>query len=315
LGMKVLRAGLLTTVQDIGRWGFQHLGVPVAGPMDVFSHRLANALIGNDPKAATLEITLAGPELEFLEDRCFVVAGAAFDLYLDDSFINSNRIINVLSGQCLRFGRRRRGARAYLSVEGGIDVPVFLGSRATHTASRMGGFEGRALRDGDVVSFAVLDETRSRGFSKIFDRRNIVPSGGADVRVLRSPNGKMFKTRTIERLFSGRYIVSTESDRMAFRLQGESLSMLVYGEMLSMPTSQGAIQVPRDGTPIVLMADRQTIGGYPVIGNVIDADLPTLGQLVPGDWVRFEECDNETALRAAILKERMLLSQEMDKKC
>jgi biotin-dependent carboxylase-like uncharacterized protein len=314
VGIHVLRGGLLTTVQDLGRWGFQHLGVPVAGPMDVVSHRLANAWVGNRQEAATLEITLVGPELEFSEDGRFVVAGAEFDLFLDGSSVGTNRVINVSSGQRLRFGSRSRGARAYLSIEGGIDVPVFLGSRATHIASRMGGVEGRRLRDGDFVSIGLVEKNCTKKCSDSVHGRNLISSGVTRVRVLLAADRGGFDLGTVERFFSGRYIVSVQSDRMAFRLHGAPLSIVDRSEMLSEATSQGAIQVPRDGMPIVLMADRQTIGGYPVLGNVISADLPGLGQLAPGDRVRFEACDEETALRAVIAQERLLLSQESDRR-
>ena len=314
MGIHVLRGGLLTTVQDLGRWGFQHLGVSVAGPMDVVSHRLANAWVGNRQDAATLEITLIGPELEFSEDGRFVVTGAAFDLFLDGSSVGINRVISVSSGQRLRFGSRSRGARAYLSIEGGIDVPVFLGSRATHIASRMGGLEGRRLRDGDFVSIGLVEKNCTKRCSDNVDGRNSISSGVTRVRVLLAPERESFDPSAVERFFAGRYIVSAQSDRMAFRLHGAALSVVACSEMLSQATSQGAIQVPRDGMPIVLMADRQTIGGYPVLGNVINADLPRLGQLAPGDWVCFEACDKETALRAVILQEKLLLSQESDRR-
>ena len=312
MGIHVLRGGLLTTVQDLGRWGFQHLGVPVAGPMDVFSHRLANAWVGNRQDAATLEITLVGPELEFPESGRFVVTGAEFDLFLDGSSVENNRVVNVSSGQRLRFGSRSRGARAYLSIEGGIDVPVFLGSRATHIASRMGGLEGRRLCAGDFVPIGLVEKNCRRRCSDSVDRRNSISGGVTRVRVILAPERESFDPSTAERFCSGRYIVSAQSDRMAFRLHGSALSIADRAEMLSVATSQGAIQVPRDGMPIVLMADRQTIGGYPVLANVISADLPRLGQLAPGDRVCFEACDKETALRAVILQERLLLSQESE---
>src|SRR5438093_726070 len=156
----VIKAGMLTTIQDRGRWGLQAQGVPVAGPMDPCSHRLANALVGNDPDAATLEVTLIGPELEFDDERVIAVAGAEFELTVDRRSVPANAAFVVASGSCLRFGPRAKGARAYIAIAGGVAVPLTLGSRATHLISAMGGLDGRPLRAGDQLPLG--DPMRAR---------------------------------------------------------------------------------------------------------------------------------------------------------
>ena len=305
----VLKAGLLTTVQDLGRWGFQRFGVPVAGPMDLVSHRAANVLVGNAPSAATLEMTLAGPELAFKDDARFAVTGAAFDIRLDSASVPNDTPVRARPGQRLIFGRCRRGARAYLAVAGGIDVPLVLGSRATHLGSRMGGVEGRALRPGDLLPIGPSDtHTGATLRSRLTPRA--LPVGGARVRVLMGPHHPRFAQRSIDAFSRKRYVVTPQSDRMGYRLRGTPLTVLERGDLLSTATPVGAIQVPPLGEPILLMADRQTAGGYPRIATVITADIPVVAQLAPGDWIEFAPCDQATALRALIADERAVLGQE-----
>jgi antagonist of KipI len=287
--LKIVRPGLLTTVQDSGRWGFQSRGVPVSGAMDGYSHQLANMLAGNDNDAATLEVTLLGPQIEFDAPVSFAVAGAEFRLTLDETEVPMNARVEARPGSCLRFGERMRGSRAYLAIGGGIDVPMVLNSRSTHIVSALGGYLGRALRAGDVVPIAekkapgVLFQTDGvRGSLAPF-----LPQAGARVRVIAGADG--------DQLAGKRYIVSTRSDRMGYRLEGPSLSTGRRSEMISSAVPAGAIQVPPGGQPILLMADRATVGGYPVAATVITADLPVAGQLAPGDWIEFAACSFEAA--------------------
>jgi antagonist of KipI len=297
--MKIIRAGLLTTVQDRGRWGFQARGVPHSGAMDTYSHRLANRLAGNGPDAATLEVTLVGPQVEFESAARFVVAGAAFTLTLDGATIQMNECVEALPGSCLRFGERLRGARAYFAVAGGIEVPPVLNSRSTHIVSGMGGYLGRALRAGDVIEKgrAPLPEVP---FPHPL-RENLpsfLPKEGARVRVITGAHGGQLEGK--------RYRISTQSDRMGYRLEGPAIPAGTPAELISSPVPTGAIQVPPAGQPILLMADHATVGGYPIAATVISADLPLAGQLAPGDWIEFEPCSFETADLALRERERTL---------
>jgi antagonist of KipI len=281
--LKIVRPGLLTTVQDSGRWGFQSRGVPVSGAMDGYSHRLANMLAGNEDDAATLEVTLLGPQIEFDSPARFVVAGAEFKLMLDDAAVPMNAGVEAWPGSCLRFGERMGGARAYLAVSGGIDVPKVLNSRSTHIVSALGGYQGRALRAGDVVP---IGARKGPGGQRAFQALSL-PQAGARLRVVAGDGG--------DRLAGKRYVISTRSDRMGYRLEGPPLSSGIRSGMISSAVPTGAIQVPPGGQPILLMADHATVGGYPVAATVITADLPLAGQLAPGDWVEFAACSFEAA--------------------
>ena len=293
----VLRPGLFTTIQDAGRWGYQHLGVPVSGPMDPASHRLANALLGNLPDAATLEATIIGPELRFEQDARIAITGADLQPMLEGTPVVMGSVVRCAPGSVLRFGNRRAGARAYVAVDGGIGVPPVLGSRATHVMSGLGGVAGRALRAGDRVP---LRDRQSSAGGTARDHR-IHEAGSVRLRVMAGPQSESeyADPLALQVLQEMRFIVSPQSDRMGYRLTGSALpTRRDSGEMISDATVVGAVQVPPSGQPILLMADRQTTGGYPQIAVVITADLPLAAQLVPGDSIQFELCSRAEAIAA-----------------
>ena len=295
MGLSILRPGMLTTVQDLGRWGFQSRGVPVSGALDWYSHRLANLLLGNDSAMATLEATLIGPHIRFDAHTTFAVTGAEFRLTLNDAPIDMNRIVEAGSGAILKFGDRVCGARAYIALAGGVDVPEVLGSRATHVLTRMGGFEGRALKAGDVLK---------NGSGGVFGRRAgetlsqplFLPRDSARLRILPADE------RLAGHITSQRFRISPQSNRMGYRLEGAAIAEAPRGELISTAVPTGAIQVPPTGQPILLMNDHATTGGYAIAGTVITADLPLAGQLAPGDWVELDACSIEAA--GAALRER-----------
>jgi antagonist of KipI len=300
----IVKPGLLTTVQDLGRYGHQESGVPVAGPMDVFSHRLANQLVGNNPDAATLEITLLGPELIAEADTTMAIGGAHFDVTCDDRPCPLSSSFAVRKGQRIKFGRIVQGARAYLAVAGGIQTAPVLGSRATHLVSRMGGFDGRALVAGDRVP--VVNDSRTRPQRKS-GGLTLPTNGRALLRVMAGPQADWFQADALKTIAGVSFRISPQSNRMGYRLQGPPLVRVREGELISEPLGIGAIQVPSAGEPILLMADRQTAGGYPKIGYVISADLPLAGQLAPGDFIEFHLCSQQEAIAALIARERQLL--------
>ena len=301
---QVVRPGLQTTVQDRGRWGFQASGVPVAGPMDWFSHRLANLLVGNADDAATLEITLIGPELEFEVAAMIAVCGAEFDVTANGQLIPAATSFAVDKGTRVQFGRRRVGARAYLAIAGGVQTPPVLGSRATHLLTHMGGLEGRALMAGDRVPIhPVASRLPLRRASGI----TLPGQGRARLRLLPGPQADWFESSALRLLTNVSFRVSPRSNRMGYRLEGPPLARAHDGEPISEPVAMGAMQVPAAGEPILLMADRQTAGGYPKIGSVIAADLPLAGQLAPGDFAEFAFCSRQEAAAALIARERPLL--------
>jgi len=304
MSLLVIRPGMLTTVQDLGRWGFQHSGVPVAGPMDSYSHRLANQLLGNEIGAAALEITLIGPELEASEPTTCVVQGARFEATVNGEAVDIARPFVIPAGQRLRFGTRRIGTRASLAVAGGFDVAAEFGSRSTSLVSGIGPFNGCALRAGDVLNVGVS----TRSFAGGAEGRPLrMPEGGACLRVIRGPHDSHFAAAALEQLFTARFTITPQSNRMGYRLEGPPLLHSETADILSDATPIGSLQVPSSGQPILLMADRQTTGGYPKIATVITADLSTAGQLAPGNWIEFRECSRADAI-AALREQEAALS-------
>jgi antagonist of KipI len=294
----VVKPGMLTTVQDLGRRGYQGLGVPVAGPMDWYSHRRANQLLGNDPMAAALEITLIGPEILSEGEVVAIVTGAEFDTAMDGTPISHEQSFTMRSGSRVRFGARRGGARSTLAVRGGFAVPLTFGSRATHLPSSMGGVDGRALRSGDrlPIGDALAREATGRGVAMP------LPRGGTTLRIVEAAHRSRFTDASWKALTTERFVVTPHSNRMGYRLDGPRLEHNRGADLLSEAMPIGAIQVPASGSPILLMADRQTTGGYPTIANVIAADLPLAGQLAPGDGIEFADCSIDDAIAA--LRER-----------
>lgn len=299
--LRVVRPGLLTTIQDLGRWGWQGCGVPVAGPMDPYSHRLANRLLGNDERASALEITLVGPELRAEARAVCAVAGAAFALTVHGRAVEMHKPFVIREGEELRFGERRAGGRATLAIAGGFRFTPVMGSQATSLVSRMGPVP-RALAAGDLLPFDRHAPAAPPGPLSPMG----LPEGGTRVRVLPGPQDALFPSEVRQVLMASRYVVSPQSNRMGYRLDGPPLERVPGPDVLSDATPMGTLQVPPSGQPILLMADRQTTGGYPKIATVITADLPLVGQLSPGDWIEFVSCSRRDAIHALRRREARL---------
>jgi biotin-dependent carboxylase-like uncharacterized protein len=280
--VEVVRAGALTTVQDAGRFGYAHLGVPVAGPIDGPALRRANRLVGNPPGAAGLEITLSGCRLRPRHATIVAVTGAGVSrLRVDGQPAVAGVPVAVPAGAVLDIGPARTGVRTYVAVAGGIDVAPVLGSRATDTLCGLG---PPVLRDGDVlpVGAPTGSPTADRSSPAAHD------SPAADpLRFTAGPRADWFTAAALDTLSAAVYTVSMRSNRVAARLDGPALERAVPGELPSEGLVLGAIQVPASGQPLVFLADHPTTGGYPVIGVVEPADLPRLGQCRPGAAVRF----------------------------
>jgi biotin-dependent carboxylase-like uncharacterized protein len=286
MSVQVLAPGLLTTVQDAGRHGLRHLGVGCAGAIDAYSQQVANLLVGNDAHAAVLEITLAGPRLRFEYAARIALCGADIEAHVGELALPSWRPINLPEQAELAIGHCRRGARAYLAIAGGIDVPHVLGSASTDLRGGFGGLDGRALHAGDRLAIGArridsndvhippwwIDPTPDLDFD-LSALARVLPGSDA--------------TSPPDALFARAWQVSSRSDRQGLRLEGPALELIDTRERISEPVVPGTIQLPPDGQPIVLLADAQTHGGYPRIGHVIAADLPCLAQLRPGETLRF----------------------------
>jgi antagonist of KipI len=299
--LAIVRPGMFTTVQDLGRWGYQSSGVPVSGALDWFAHRLANRLLGNDPGSATLEVTMTGPQVRFEEESVFVVTGAEFQLTLDAAPVPMHEAVQARAGSVLGFGERHRGARACIGVGGGIDVPEVLGSRSTHVLTGMGGYQGRALRAGDVlptgpengsgIRFSQTSRRTDPGTVSLPDRRLRVIAVDAQLTA---------------QITARQARISPQSNRMGYRLEGANVPGAPAGELISTSVPVGAIQVPPGGEPILLLNDHATTGGYAIAAVVITADLPLAAQLAPGDPIEFEVCSLDAADQALREREAVL---------
>ena len=282
--------------------------------MDPVALATANLLVGNGRGAAALEMTLLGPGLRFLAPAQIALCGGDLSAQLDGVPLPVWKTATVQAGQLLSFGRRRSGARVYLAVAGGFDVPKVAGSRSTFLRGKLGGVEGRALRPGDLLSAAVFSASVSRVRR---EERGLLPRDipacdlPAVLRVLPGPHLSHFTEAGCAAFFEDTYTLSPQSDRQGYRLSGPAITRQIPGDILSEPMPVGGIQVPPDGQPILLMADCQTTGGYPLLGVVISADIPRAGQLAPGDNIRFVPVSLTEAAAAAVNVERRLRLLEL----
>jgi antagonist of KipI len=284
----VVKPGWFTTVQDLGRYGHQQYGVAVSGAMDRYSYILANRLVGNRDHDASLELTLKGPELLFQNEAVIAVTGADLTPSMSGIGIPLWTSLLVEAGSRLTFGTRRAGARCYLAIAGGVEMPIVLGSRSTHVASQTGGMKGRTLAQGDIlVSGSPLHHQRETIGRSVPEKLRPVYSTGATLRIVPGPQLSSFSEQALEVLTTNPYRLSSQSDRMGYRLEGPKLAHEGADQWISDGTAMGALQVPPDGQPILLMADRHTTGGYPKLAVVISVDLHLAGQLLPGDTVAF----------------------------
>ena len=299
MSVKVLRPGLLTTVQDQGRHGLQHIGLCPGGAMDPAALALANALVGNPVNEAALEITVIGPELLFEEDSLVAVCGAEFQ-----GGFPHNRPVLAPAGSRYNVGRAIRGARAYLAVAGGFAIGPVLGSRSTYLPGGFGGFKGRSLRHGDVLELKDKDQVKKFESLKNTHGRTVRWSAPPHtlpdrepilVHVLEGQHFASFDSGAARAFFDAVWRIAPDSNRMGFRLAGPVLARAESDEILSGPTCLGTVQVPPNGAPIALMADHQTTGGYPKIAEIASADVARLAQLAPGGKVHFARCTLETA--------------------
>lgn len=290
--LEVNRPGLLTTVQDGGRKNKQVYGVSLSGAMDRFAMRVANLLVGNPEEAPVLEFTFTGPTLRFACDQVIAITGGDFTPMVDGRPVPQWQSLPIAAGSELSLGRCRSGARGYLAVVGGIQVPPVMGSASTFLRGGYGGLEGRPLKAADRLPVADLGPMLPRLGRRLTRRRLapwMIPDYGRSrpVRVIPGPHQEAFLPEALERFWTSGFRISPASDRMGYRLIGPVIKHRGRADILSTYIFPGAIQVPADGQPIVLMADCQVTGGYTVIGAVAGVDLPYLAQRKPGDVLHF----------------------------
>jgi KipI family sensor histidine kinase inhibitor len=295
--VRVVEPGFQSTLQDLGRPGYAHLGVSASGAADALSLRVANWLVGNAEGAAALEMTLTGGTFAFSAPGVIAVAGADFEPVIDGYRIPLWTAIEVRQGQTITCGSTRSGARSYLALRGGLVAAGVLGSASTHITTGLGGLQGRALRSGDLL--AIGEASADPAVERRFPREVANGLLHRDVlRVTRGAQWEWFGDDTWAAMLASTYVVSEESSRMGLRLRGAPLATAQQGSMLTEGVSLGALQVPPDGNPILSFVEHQTTGGYPQVGCVISADLHRVGQLRPRDEVRFEEVSLPEAAEA-----------------
>lgn len=300
--IRVLEGGLLTTVQDLGRFGYQMSGISAAGPMDSRSFHIANLLVDNEENAACLEVTISGPRLEFTAETVFAITGGDLQPFLNEQPVPLYAAVHAHRGDILAFRGLRSGCRCYIAFAGGIDVPIIMGSRSTLVRAGFGGYRGRKLQKGDEFSLtqeiSLLSNMAGRRLpAEDFSQREVT------LRVIMGPQDDRFTERGIETFLSTPYQVTDKFDRMGYRLSGEQIEHRTDANIISDGIALGAIQVPGNGLPIIMTAERQPTGGYTKIASVIGVDMPLLGQRKVGDVLLFRKIDIAEA-QELFIKER-----------
>lgn len=314
----ILGAGLQTTVQDLGRPTHQRAAIPAGGAMDRLACRAANLLVGNAESAAVLETTLIGPAIRFDEETLIGLAGGDLGATLDGTPVPNWHAVLASKDAVLRFAQPRVGCRAYVAIAGGLDVPLVFESRSTYLRAAFGGVEGRALRAGDALrTFAPGPASRAMIAAVAGSQARIARwslgatlrphySDNPSLRIIEGAHAHLLSADSRARLTDGAFRVSASSDRMGYRLEGTALELSAPTELMSEGVAFGTVQLPPGGAPIVLMADRQTTGGYPRIAEVASVDLPLIAQLKPGDSVRFQTISLAGAQRLYLAQEAEL---------
>jgi biotin-dependent carboxylase-like uncharacterized protein len=306
--LKIINSGLLTTIQDYGRVGYGQYGVPAAGVMDRLAMQLANILVDNDRYEAVLEMTMMG--LSFKADGNMAIAITGADMFptVNGKRVNLYETIYLNNGDILECSYAQSGCRAYLAVSGGFDLPKVMGSKSTYLRAKIGGVNGNKIQKGDILKINPKNGKEYFGIRKIPE--DMIPRYKNEItaRVILGPEVDYFTKNGMETFLSSEYVLTDQCDRMGYRLEGPRIEHEKGSDIISNGINFGAIQIPGHGCPIIMMADRQTTGGYTKIANVITVDLPFLAQLKPGDRVKFEKIDIEEAQNLIKKQEKNLLN-------
>jgi len=294
MGIYILRGGMQTTVQDAGRFGYQSQGIGMAGAMDWRSHRLANLLLNNPLDGAVLEFSLVGPQLMFTSGTIIAITGGDFSPTLNGKKLKMHKAHYVGKGDILDFKDCKNGNYGYLAFTNSLAIPELLGSRSTHVATGMGGFEGRALKQGDRLEFSHKAQHLPYFGSRQIDGINIQEKNPI-IRVVLGPQDEMFPESSIQVFLNSKYTVTHETNRMGCRLEGNRIQPKTTSDIISDGIALGSIQVPSSGCPIVLLSDRQTTGGYAKIATVASVDIPKFVQVKAGAKITFQAIAVEEA--------------------
>lgn len=300
----IQKAGILATIQDIGRFGYAQYGVITSGAMDKWSMQVANILVGNQRHEAVIEVTLGQTAMTFHTDAVIAVYGADLQATLNDKSLPLGRPVQIYSGDRLSFGYSLQGCRACIAIRGGINVPAVMNSKSTYLRAQLGGYKGRALQKGDTIH--ITSHTLHTKTKAFYPLRKV----SSTIRVLPHVESQQFTEASQKTFFEYHYTIAHEADRMGYRLEGPSLTRTMPQEILSEAVLEGTIQVTNDGQPVILLADHQTTGGYPRIGQVAAVDIPALAQQKPGDTVQFQPITLENAIKALRIQQQALLRLE-----
>ncbi|MCC9135623.1 biotin-dependent carboxyltransferase family protein [Pontibacter silvestris] len=320
MSIKIEKAGLLTTIQDTGRYGYQKDGIIVSGAMDATALRIANLLVDNNENEAAIEVTLVGPKIRFHENHLIAITGADLAPEIDGEQVQMWRPVYVKAGSLLQFKGPVNGSRAYIAISGSIAIPKVMNSYSTYLRAEFGGLNGKALQAGDVIpckdpATDILALLKKRGLTNsdkafIEVKWKLAPQlypayeENPTIRVVKGTEYELFSESSKSYLWKEKFQITSQSDRMAHRLQGVNLSLQEDTELISSAVTFGTIQVPAQGSPIILLADRQTTGGYPRIAQVITADFSQLAQIQPGKIVRFTEVTLQQAQQLYVKQEQ-----------
>lgn len=321
MSITVLKPGILTTIQDLGRYGYQKYGVIVSGAMDMYAMRLSNIIVGNEENEGVLEITLIGPSLNISKGNLISITGANLCPTINGKKVPMGRPIYLNEDCVLNFGQCISGCRCYLAVAGGFDIPVFMESKSTYLRAKLGGKDGRTLQKDDVLEIGNKSELSLNITKKLeqFSKKEsfVAPkwymknfmTQNYDAAVIRVFEDRQFKNvskQSINEFFNSSFSIDTKSDRMGYRLNGPKIKFKESIEMISEEVSFGTIQIPPDGNPIILLADRATAGGYPKIAHVASCDIQKLVQLKPSDKIKFEKITLREAENLYLKREKYI---------
>ena len=302
MGLEVLRAGLQSTVQDQGRFGYAHLGVSASGAADNFSLTIGNILVGNPKHYAGIEMTIIGDKYHFKSDAFVALTGSEFEAELDNKSIPFWKRLPIKKGQILDIRSTKNGARCYLCVAGGINIEDVMGAKTTHLTSGIGGLHGRILKNLDELEFGPLDDL-IKPIKKVNDS---ITTDTKIIKVTKGVQWPWFDKNQKNKLFQHQYQVTKLSNRMGLRLIGNAIKTKKGNEITTAGISLGSIQIPGDGQPIISFVEHQTTGGYPIIANVISADIRKVGQLKAGDCFQFELISLGSAEKLKVDQEKFI---------
>ena len=303
MGVRVLKSGIMTTVQDLGRTGYQSQGFSVSGVMDVRSFKIANLLLDNPENEAVIEFTLMGPTLEFTSETIIAITGGDFQPHVNGNPVKMYTAIYMKKGDILSFKGCRSGSRGYIAFSSYLDIPVVMGSRSTNLKCGIGGFKGRRLMDGDLIMFRIKRRYLPYFLSRSLDLDEF-SSDEVTLRVVMGPQKSKFTKEGIETFLNSEYTVTSEFDRMGCRLEGPFIAYKDTSDIISDGIAFGAVQVPSHGKPIILLADRQTTGAYAKIANVISVDIPKLAQCRTDQKIRFKQVTVDAAQKLMLKEEK-----------